>query len=251
MTARLSPEQRERYSRQIMLPDVGPAGQARLLAGSVVVVGAGGLGSPALLYCAGAGIGTVGVIDKDRVELSNLHRQVIHTAERIGEFKTASAAMALGALNPETEIRPVPAELTGANAADLLEPYDFVISAVDSLETKFLISDTCVRLGKPFCHGGISGYEGQAFTYLPGRSAFCLRCLVPGTPPPAEPAGLFGYVPAVIGSIQAGEAVLHLAGIGAALVNRLLIFSGRIMSFRELSVRPAPDCPVCGERPSE
>jgi len=244
-----TPEQLDRYSRNIMLPEVGEQGQRTLLDGSVVIVGAGGLGSPAALYLAGVGVGTIGLVDDDVVALNNLQRQVVHSTETIGTAKVASAARRLHGLNPDIAVRTHEARLSARNAAGIIGDYDFVIEATDSLESKCLVSEACVSTGKPHCHGGVVGLEGQALTVLPGRTA-CYRCVFPELPPPgalprASETGVLGPVPGVIGTVQAAEAIKFLLGIGELLENRLLIYDSLRTRFRHVAVKPDTDCPLC------
>ena len=240
--------QRQRYARHLVLPELGEAGQQALLCARMLVVGTGGLGSPAALYLAAAGVGTLVLMDGDRVELSNLQRQILHTTAALGRSKVASAADTLAALNPEIDVRAVPEHFT-ASHADLLDDVDFVIDATDNFASKFLIADLCHARSTPYCHAGIRGWHGQAMTVLPGETA-CVRCLCTDAPPPAAsdaaPAGPVGALPGVIGSIQALEAIKAIAGCGTLLVNRLLSFDTLPMRFREIPVPRAADCPLCG-----
>lgn len=230
---RLTDEERGRYARHIALPDFGDEGQLKLLRGSVLVIGAGGLGSPVLLYLAAAGVGHIGIADGDCVDLSNLQRQVIHTTERIGTPKTESARRAILELNPAARVTLHNEFLTEKNIAEVIAPYDFVIDATDSSKAKFLINDACVAAGKPYCHGGIWRYCGQLTTWLPGHA--CYRCLFESAPEPEGPAGPFGVIPGVIGSLQATEAVKFLAGIGQLLTDTLLTFDALTMTFNKIA----------------
>ncbi|GAM08000.1 putative adenylyltransferase/sulfurtransferase MoeZ [Geobacter sp. OR-1] len=246
----LSRDQKERYSRHLMLEGVGSTGQERLLAGKVLVIGAGGLGSPATLYLAAAGIGTLGVADADIVELSNLQRQILHTTADIGSPKTASARRKLEAINPETKLIPYQLRVARDNIPELLNGYDFVLDCTDNFETKFLINDACVLAGKPYSHGGILRFSGQTMTVAPGRSA-CYRCIFPEQPDDSTAlacsrAGVIGVLPGVIGTIQATEAIKHLLGIGEPLLNRMLTYDSLRMKFREIPIRRSPECPICG-----
>ncbi len=243
----LTREQRRRFERQVTLPEIGVRGQRRLLAGRVLVVGAGGLGSPAALYLAAAGVGTLGLVDHDVVELANLQRQVLHATADIGRLKTDSAAEKLRALQPAVKIHAIPARLTARNAPAIFRHFDFIIDAVDNARTKWLIAKVCRRLGKPCSYGGIDRYRGQTLTVHPGRSA-CLRCVFPALSPAAggRDRGPLGVVPGVIGTIQAAEAIKHLLKLGAPLTNRLLMFDCLDMSFRCVPVRRNPACPWCG-----
>jgi len=246
----LTAEEQERYRRHLMLPEVGLAGQERLRDSRVLVIGAGGLGSPAALYLAAAGIGTIGIADGDRVELSNLQRQIIHDSASIGQSKTASAAKRLQAINPTCHVEQIPVMLDQDNLPGLLQRYDFVLDATDTLAAKFMINDLCVRQGVPFSHGGILRFSGQTLTVLPGVSP-CYRCLFTEMPPEeereaCERGGVFGLLPGVIGTLQAAEAVKYLLGIGSLLTGRLLTFDLLGMRFREVAVPHTPDCLACG-----
>jgi len=248
--AALPLESQQRYARQLLLPEVGEAGQAKLAAASVLIIGAGGLGSPAAFFLAGAGVGRIGLADSDRVDLSNLHRQILHATPDVGRLKTDSGREALAGLNPGVVIEPHALRITAANIGPLAAAYDFVISAVDNFAGKFLISDACVRGGKPFCHAGVLGWEGQIFTYLPGGRSGCCRCLLPaGTEAPeaAAPVPVLGSIPGVLGALQATEALKWILGIPGLLVNRLLHIDGKRMRFREVAFQPSRDCPICGK----
>lgn len=243
----LSVQQRQRYARHLALPEIGEAGQQRLLAARVLIVGVGGLGSPAALYLAAAGVGTLGLVDPDQVELSNLQRQILHHTPDLGRTKVASAAAKLSALNPDVTIRTHAERLTADNACRIISAYEFVIDATDSFPAKFLIADACHFAGVPYAHAGIRGFQGQVLTVLPGQTA-CYRCLFGGPPPEPTPppAGPLGAVPAVIGSLQALEAVKFLLGRGTLLTNRLLTFDGLASRFHEAAVTRNPQCPLCG-----
>jgi molybdopterin/thiamine biosynthesis adenylyltransferase len=245
----LSAQQREQYSRHLSLSQIGEAGQEKLFAARVILIGAGGLGSPAAFYLAAAGVGTLGIVDHDRVELSNLQRQILHTAADLGREKTASAAERLKAINTEVRVETYATRLTPGNAAGLLGPWDFVIDATDNFESKFLIADTCHDVKRPYSHGGITRFFGQALTVLPGASA-CYRCVFAAEPPwnetDAQPAGPLGAVPGVIGAIQATEALKYLLNMGDLLTNRLLTYDALKMKFREVAVRRNPACSLCG-----
>ena len=256
MTLRLTSEQIERYGRQIMIPDLGGKTQIRLLQGSVLVIGAGGLGSPAAFYLAAAGIGTLGLVDSDRVELSNLQRQILHSTEDIGRQKVQSAREKLHRLNPEVEIRVYPVRLGDDNASELIASYDFVIDGSDNFATKFLINDIAVSLGKPFSHAGIMRLQGQTMTVIPGKSA-CYRCLFNDPPAPGEilncqQEGILGAVAGTIGSIQAAEAIKYFAGMEEELlVGRLLIYDAKTVEFRTVEVSRNPRCRACGKAQEE
>lgn len=251
MSIRLTPEQIERYSRQIMIPDLGGRGQIHLRQGRVLIIGAGGLGCPAAFYLAAAGIGALGLVDSDRVELSNLQRQILHSTMDVGREKVESAKEKLNRLNPEVEIRTYPLRLNERNAAEIFAPYDFVIDGSDNFSTKFLVNDIAVALGKPFSHAGILRLQGQTMTVIPGRSA-CFRCFFKEPPPPGEilncqQAGILGAIAGTIGSIQATEAIKYFAGMEEdLLVDRLLTYNAKTMQFRTAEVRKDPQCEACG-----
>ena len=256
VTIRLTPEQTERYSRQIMIPDFGGKGQIRLRAGRALVVGAGGLGSPAAFYLAAAGIGVLGLADGDRIELSNLQRQILHSTSDLGREKVQSAKERLERLNPEVEVRAHPVRLDEENAAEILSGYDFIVEGSDNFATKFLVNDVAVRLGKAFSHAGIVRLQGQTMTIIPGKSA-CYRCLFQEPPPPGEilncqQAGILGAVAGTIGSIQATEAIKHLIGMEEELlIDRLLTYDARTVAFRSIEVRRNPKCQACGGKLTE
>ncbi|MCR4418970.1 MAG: HesA/MoeB/ThiF family protein [Clostridia bacterium] len=246
----LTPEQQARYSRQLVLPEVGEAGQEKLRRARVLIVGAGGLGSPAALYLAAAGVGTLGLVDADRVELSNLQRQVLHATGRIGRPKALSAKEAVEALNPEVRVEPHPLTLSPDNALSLVASYDLVIDAVDNLPSRYVVNDACHSAGKPLIEAGVLRWEGMVTTILPGQSP-CYRCLFPVPPPAgavagAREAGVMGVAPGVIGVIQAAEALKLILGAGSPLAGRLLLFDALCMSFREVKIERNPDCPLCG-----
>lgn len=253
MSVRLTPEQIERYSRQIMIPDLGGRGQIRLRQGRVLVIGAGGLGCPAAFYLAAAGVGTLGLVDSDRVELSNLQRQILHSTTDMGREKVESAREKLNRLNPEVEMRTYPVRLNDTNAAEIFGPYDFIIDGSDNFATKFLVNDTALALGKPFSHAGIVRLQGQTMTVIPGKSA-CYRCFFKGPPPPGEilncqQAGILGAIAGTIGSIQATEAIKYLGGMEEdLLVDRLLMYDAKAMQFRTIEVSKNPHCTACGEK---
>ena len=250
----LSKDQIARYGRQLVLPEVGVPGQQRLLGASVLLVGAGGLGSPAALYLAGAGIGTLGIADPDTVALSNLHRQVLHTVARVGQPKPASAAEALRQLNPEVTVRALPEAVGPDNACRLAAAYDVVLDGSDNFVTRYLVNDACVLTGTPLVHGAAVHLRGQLLTVQPRRSA-CLRCVFPEPPaaeaiPGCRDAGVLGSVTGVLGSLMAHEAVKVLLGVGTPYHDRLLMFDGLDGVFREAQVRRDPGCAVCGETPT-
>lgn len=240
----------DRYSRQLALPQIRPAGQARLLSSSVLVVGAGGLASPACLYLAAAGVGTIGIVDDDKVELSNLQRQVMHATPSIGQTKVRSGARTMRTLNPDVRVNEYRRRLTPQNALELLDPYDFVIDATDNLPSKFAVAEACHAAGKPYSHAGISEFLGQTITVLPGKTC-CYRCVFEAIPCPSRhsrPRGPVGAVPGVIGSIQAMEAIKCILRIGTLLVNRLLIYDALNSDFRTIALKRSPRCPLCGSR---
>lgn len=250
----LSKDQIARYSRQLILPELGAAGQQRLLASSVLVVGAGGLGCPSALYLAAAGVGRIGLIDADAVAVSNLHRQILHRTDDIGRAKVHSAQAALEALNPDVTVTAIHGRLTAENALALLGSYDVVLDGSDNFPTRYLVNDACVLSRTPLVHGGVVRLEGQVMTILPGRSA-CYRCVFPEPPgtgdvPNCQEAGVLGAAAGIVGSLMAHEALKVLAGIGEPLTNRLAVFDGRTSRFREVPVRRDPACAVCGEHPT-
>jgi molybdopterin/thiamine biosynthesis adenylyltransferase len=250
----LTEQQIERYSRHIILPEVGGRGQAKLLAGRVLIVGAGGLGSPAALYLAAAGVGTLGLADGDVVDLTNLQRQIAHATADVGRAKVESAAAKCRAINPDVTVRLHPEHLRANNAAAILKDYDFVIDGTDNFAAKFLVADACHFAGKPYSHAGILRFEGQAMTVIPGKSG-CYRCLF-REPPPAgavpscSQAGVLGVLAGIMGTIQAAEAVKYLLGIGDLLTNRLLVFDALKMTFRNVAFKRTPACPLCGSSPT-
>ena len=250
----LTEQQIERYSRHIILPEVGGKGQEKLLAGKVLLVGAGGLGCPAGLYLAAAGVGTIGIMDADAVDVSNLQRQVAHATADIGKPKVESSAAKLRALNPDVDVQTRRERLTAANAAAAVAPYDFVIDGTDSFASKFLIADACHLAGKPYSHAGILRFQGQTMTVLPGRTA-CYRCVF-RQPPPAgsvpscSQAGVLGVLAGTLGLFQATEAIKYLLGVGELLTNRLLVYDALTMRVRDVRISRSPDCPLCGGAPA-
>ncbi len=248
----LSPRERERYARHLTLAGFGPEAQTKLKASSVVIVGAGGLGSPAALYLAAAGVGRLGVIDFDRVELSNLQRQVLFASSDLSRPKAEVARERTAALNPDIEVIAHPVRLTADNALQLLGAYDVVIDGSDRLPTRYLVNDACVLTRRPLVSAAIHRFEGQALTYLPGESA-CYRCLFPNAADAqvanCAEAGVLGVLPGVMGSLQATEAIKIIAGIGATLAGRLLVYDALQMRFEEFAVARDPQCQVCGTQP--
>jgi sulfur-carrier protein adenylyltransferase/sulfurtransferase len=250
----LSPEELSRYARHLVLPEVGVEGQRRLKAGRVLVVGAGGLGSPAALYLAAAGVGTLGVVDADRVEFSNLQRQILHATESVGTSKVASAVERIRQVNPGVQVVPHDLRLTSANALDVVRDYDVIVDGSDNFPTRYLLNDACGLLGKPDVYGSIYRFDGQASVFWAGRGP-CYRCLYREPPPPelvpsCAEGGVLGVLPGIIGSLQALEAIKLLLGAGETLVGRLVLFDALRLRFRELTVERDPACPLCGERPT-
>jgi molybdopterin/thiamine biosynthesis adenylyltransferase/rhodanese-related sulfurtransferase len=250
----MNAEQKDRYSRHIKVPEVGEAGQVKLLESKVLLVGAGGLGCPAGLYLAAAGVGTLGVADFDVVDLSNLQRQVLHTNDSVGTPKTESAEKRIRALNPDVKVVRHDQRLEAANISTILEPYDLVIDGCDNFSTKYLINDAAVLAGKTSVYGSIFRFEGQASVFVP-RQGPCYRCLFPEpTPsemaPSCDEAGVLGVLPGVVGLIQATEAVKLILGKGEPLKGRLLAYDALAMTFREYKVRRDPSCAVCGDKPT-
>jgi adenylyltransferase/sulfurtransferase len=251
---KLSDEQIHRYSRQLILNEIGPNGQQKILNSKILVVGAGGLGSPALMYLAAAGVGTIGIADGDRVDLSNLQRQIIHFTEDLRREKVESARDTIRAINPDITVRLHGEFLFADNIEPIISEYDFVIDGSDNFATKFLINDACVLNRKPFSHGGILRFTGQTMTVIPGRSA-CYRCLfreppAPGSVPTCVEAGILGSVAGILGSIQATEALKFVTGSGTLIENSLLVFDALDMDFRKITIPTNRDCPICGEAPS-
>ncbi|HEX9896925.1 MAG TPA: HesA/MoeB/ThiF family protein [Dehalococcoidales bacterium] len=242
----LTPEEKQRYDRQIIIPDFGEAGQEKLKQARVVIAGSGGLGSPAAIYLAAAGLGTIRIIDHDKVELSNLNRQVLHWDRDIGRSKVQSAAEKLTQLNKNVRLETIEATITGKNAVGMVAGFDVIIDALDNLPTRFLLNKAAIEYGIPFVHGAVYGLEGRAITIIPGKSA-CLRCLYQGVPP-QEKFPVLGTTPAVIGCIQATEAIKLITGIGTPLANRLLIYDGLNMKFTELTVNRKKNCEHCGTK---
>jgi molybdopterin/thiamine biosynthesis adenylyltransferase len=247
-------EQIERYSRHIILKEVGGKGQQKLLGGKVLIIGAGGLGSPIALYLAAAGVGTIGIADADLVELSNLQRQIAHHVKDIGTPKVLSASEKMEAMNPDVRVITYHEWINASNIKAIMDVYDFVIDGTDNFAAKFLINDACVLAGKPYSHGGILHFVGQTLTIVPGQSA-CYRCIFP-TPPPKDAiptcsqAGVLGVLPGVIGMMQATEALKYLLDIGELLTGRLLVYDALAMTFRTVKVRRNPLCPICGVNPT-
>ena len=254
MTSDLSAAERHRYSRHLLLPEVGEEGQRRLKAARVLCVGAGGLGSPAALYLAAAGVGTIGLVDFDVVDLTNLHRQIIHGTADVGRSKLDSARDRLAAINPEVTVETVADPFSTANARRLIDAFDVIVDGTDNFPARYLVNDACVLYGKPNAWGSIFRFEGQASVFA-AKGGPCYRCLHP-EPPPAglvpgcAEAGVLGVLPGVIGTIQATEAIKLVLGAGEPLVGRLLVYDALKMRFRELKLSRDPDCPICGTRPT-
>ncbi|HEY6910763.1 MAG TPA: molybdopterin-synthase adenylyltransferase MoeB [Myxococcales bacterium] len=253
---RLNEAQRARYSRHLLIPEVGEAGQARLLKSKVLLIGAGGLGSPTALYLAAAGVGRIGLIDDDVVDESNLQRQILHTTDRVGMAKTESAKKTLQALNPEVAVDEHRMRLNRDNAMELFAKYDMVVDGSDNFGTRYLVNDACVLLSKPNVHGSIFRFDGQATTFVPGGGRPCYRCLFPEPPPPelapsCQEAGVLGVLPGIIGLVQAVEAIKLLLGRGEPLVGRLLLYDALEQKFREVKYARDPACPACGDHPMQ
>ncbi|HEY6839132.1 MAG TPA: molybdopterin-synthase adenylyltransferase MoeB [Geobacteraceae bacterium] len=250
----LTEEQIERYSRHIILKEVGGKGQKKLFDGRVLIIGAGGLGSPIALYLAAAGVGTIGLADADDVDLSNLQRQIAHHTKDIGVPKVLSAKEKMVAMNPDVQVNTYQTWVSAANIGELIADYDFIIDGTDNFAAKFLINDACVMAGKPYSHGGILQFDGQTMTVRPGESA-CYRCLFPAPPPKdaiptCSQAGVIGVLPGVLGTIQATEAIKFLLGKGELLTDRLLTYNALRMRFREVPIRKSAKCPICGDNPT-
>jgi sulfur-carrier protein adenylyltransferase/sulfurtransferase len=260
----LTDAQRERYSRHILLPEVGEVGQAKLLKSKVLLLGAGGLGSPAAMYLAAAGVGTLGIVDGDVVDASNLQRQIIHATSRIGTPKVESAARYIADLNPDVKVVPYPERLNSANVERIFGDYEVVVDGTDNFPTRYLVNDASVWMGIPVSHGSIFRFDGQVTTFISDKAARklgmpeagpCYRCLYPEPPPPhlapsCQEAGVLGILCGIIGTLQATEVIKILLGRGTTLAGRLLTYDSMRMKFRELRLRRDPACPVCGPRPS-
>jgi adenylyltransferase/sulfurtransferase len=250
----LTNDEIKRYSRHLIMPEVGVDGQRKLKAAKVLCIGAGGLGSPVAMYLAAAGVGTLGIVDFDTVDFSNLQRQILHGTPDVGRPKLASAKDKLQALNPNVEIQTYETALTSQNALQLFEPYDVIVDGTDNFPTRYLVNDACVLLGKPNAYGSIFRFEGQASVFAM-KEGPCYRCLYPEPPPPGlvpscAEGGVLGVLPGIIGVIQATEAIKLILGVGEPLIGRFLIYDALRMKFRELRLRKDPDCPVCGTHPT-
>ncbi len=261
--AQLTDAQRDRYSRHILLPEVGEQGQAKLLQSKVLLLGAGGLGSPAALYLAAAGVGTLGIVDADVVDASNLQRQILHATSRVGTPKVESAAKAIADLNPDVKVVAHEDRMTSSNVERLFKDYDVVVDGTDNFPTRYLVNDASIFLGKPVVHGSIFRFDGQVTTFIPEKAAKrfgveqspCYRCLYPEPPPPhlapsCQEAGVLGILCGIIGTLQATEATKLLLGRGTTLGGRLLTYDSLKMKFRELKLRRDPNCPACGSSPT-
>src|SRR5687768_4703029 len=250
----LTPDEIKRYSRHLIMPEVGMDGQRKLKAGSVLCIGAGGLGSPAAMYLAAAGIGRIGIVDFDVVDFSNLQRQLLHGTRDVGRTKLASAKDRLHDLNPHVQIDTYETSLSSENALKLFEPYDVILDGTDNFPTRYLVNDACVLTGKPNAYGSIFRFEGQASVFAT-KGGPCYRCLYPEPPPPGlvpscAEGGVLGVLPGIIGVIQATESIKLILGVGEPLIGRFLIFDALNMKFRELKLRRDPECPVCGDNPT-
>ena len=249
----LTEQQIERYSRHIILEKVGGTGQEKLLSSKVLIVGAGGLGSPAALYLAAAGVGTIGIVDGDKVDLTNLQRQIIHHSADVGVNKVISAENKIREINPEIKVKTHDLWARANNIREVIREYDFIIDGTDNFAAKFLVNDACYFEKKPFSHAGILQFDGQLITVLPGETV-CYRCIF-DTPPPLDAvptcsqAGVLGVLAGVVGSLQATEAIKYLLGIGDLLTNTLLTYNALTIEFRKVRLKRNPDCPLCGNNP--
>jgi len=250
----LSESERERYARHLILPEVGEEGQGKLKAGSVLIIGAGGLGSPVAMYLAAAGVGRIGLADFDNVDITNLHRQILYGTSQVGQPKLSAAASRLRDINPEIAIETHGSAVTSENALDLFRNYDVIVDGTDNFPTRYLVNDACVLTGKPNVYGSIFRFDGQASVFY-AREGPCYRCLYPEPPPPnlvpsCAEGGVLGVLPGVIGTIQATETIKLLTGLGEPLIGRLLLFDALRMEFRRLKLKKDPNCAVCGENPT-
>ena len=251
----LTMDQMDRYSRHLILPEVGEEGQLKLMNSRVLMIGAGGLGSPSAYYLAAAGVGTLGIIDADVVDKSNLQRQILHSEEWVGKPKVDSAKATLKALNGDIEIKTYNTFITSENVMEIIDGYDIVVDGCDNFPTRYLVNDACAMKGIPNVHGSIFRFDGQATVFMPGDEGPCYRCLYPEPPPPGmapscQEAGVLGVLPGVVGVIQAIETIKLLLNAGDPLIGRLLTFDALRMSFREMRIRQDPECPLCGENPT-
>ncbi|HVB76693.1 MAG TPA: molybdopterin-synthase adenylyltransferase MoeB [Candidatus Nitrosotalea sp.] len=252
---KFTPEQVQRYARHLILPEVGGKGQMKLLNTSVLLLGAGGLGSPAALYLAAAGVGKIGIVDFDSVDATNLQRQILHGVDDLGRLKVDSAADSMRAMNPDVEVVKHRIHLDSQNALEVFADYDVIVDGTDNFPTRYLANDAAYFLAKPLVHGAIFRFEGQMTMFDAARGTGCYRCLFPNPPPPGAvascaEAGVFGVLPGIIGSMMAFETIKHVVGIGQPLTGRLLLFEGMDMSFRSVRLRRDPGCPLCGDHPS-
>jgi adenylyltransferase/sulfurtransferase len=251
----MTDDQRHRYSRHTIIPEVGERGQLKLLDARVLLIGAGGLGSPAAMYLAAAGVGTLGIVDFDVVDVSNLQRQILHHLDDIGRPKVESAAESIAALNGDVKVVPHRVLLRSDNALEIIKEYDVVINGSDNFPTRYLVNDACALLGVPLVDGSIFRFEGQVTVFDPAHGGPCYRCLYPDPPPPGEvpscaEGGVLGVLPGIIGSLQASEAIKLILGIGEPLTGRLMLFDALDGRFRQVKVHKDPTCPVCGENPT-
>jgi molybdopterin/thiamine biosynthesis adenylyltransferase/rhodanese-related sulfurtransferase len=246
----MTQEQSIRYARHTMLPEVGEEGQVKLLKSKMLLLGAGGLGSPSGLYLAAAGVGTMGIIDDDTVDSSNLQRQIFHSTDRVGMPKVESAAKAINGLNPDVKVVPYKTRLTSENVLDIIKDYDVIVDGVDNFPTRYLLNDAALKLNKPVVHASIYRFEGQVTCFIPDQGP-CYRCLYPEPPPPdmapsCQEAGVLGVLPGVVGVLQATEAIKIVLGVGKTLAGRLLMYDAMATKFREMKLRRDPNCPTCG-----
>jgi adenylyltransferase/sulfurtransferase len=249
----LTPEQVNRYSRHLIMPQIGSQGQRRLMNAKVLMLGAGGLGSPSAVYLSLAGVGTIGLVDFDVVDLSNLQRQILHQNDDVGRPKVISAKETINRFNPDVNVQLHETMLSAENAMEIISQYDVVVNGADNFPSRYLVNDACYLLGKPLVDGSILLFDGQATVYLPGKG--CYRCLFPSPPPPGEvpscaEAGVLGALTGLVGSIQAIEAAKLLLGIGESLSSRLLLIDALTMEFRTVKIRRNPNCPLCGDSPT-
>ena len=249
----LTPSQVQRYSRHIIMPQVGSVGQRKLINASVLLVGAGGLGSPLAMYLAAAGVGKIGIVDFDTVDITNLHRQILHGNEDVGRPKVDSAEDRIKSINPDIDVIKIPKHMNSENAMDIAKDFDILVDGTDNFPTRYLINDVGVLANKPIVQGSIFLFDGQITTFMPNQG--CYRCLYPAPPPPGmvpscSEAGVLGVLPGIVGSVMAAEAIKIILGLGNTLVNRLLMFDALEMEFRKVKIRKDPECPICGDNPS-
>ena len=250
-----TPDQVGRYARHLILPEVGGAGQRKLLNSRVLLLGAGGLGSPAALYLAAAGVGHIGILDFDTVDATNLQRQILHGTADVGKSKVDSAEEAIRAINPDVQVIKHQVHINSENALEIFGQYDLVVDGTDNFPTRYLANDAAFLLKKPLVHGAIYRFEGQMTMFDSAKGTGCYRCLFPEPPPPGSvpscaEAGVFGVLPGIVGSMMAFETIKHLLGIGRTLIGRLLLFEGQDMEFRSVNLRRNPKCPLCGDNPT-